>query len=93
MAVKVGINGFGGSAGSFLAWWTRSLLGSEIDVVAVVDITTEAKYFAYQLKYDSIQGASRAPWGPRSRPGEAEDDVLIVDGKIKCIGQGAGRAP
>ncbi len=54
MAIKVGINGFGRIGRQvFLAMVDKGLLGKDIDVVAVVDVSTEAKYFAYQLKYDS----------------------------------------
>ena len=28
----------------------QGLLGKEFDVVAVVDVTTDAKYFAYQIE-------------------------------------------
>ena len=48
------------SAGS-AAWSSRpsairACLGKEIDVVGVVDIVTDADYFAYQMKYDSVHG-------------------------------------
>ena len=39
----------------------QGLLGKEIDVVAVVDISTDAEYFAYQMKYDSVHGKFKAP--------------------------------
>ncbi|MDR1128164.1 MAG: type I glyceraldehyde-3-phosphate dehydrogenase, partial [Treponema sp.] len=57
------------------------LLGKDkIDVVAVTDISTDAKYFAYQLKYDSTQGRMKADIGVGA------DDELIVNGhKIKCL--------
>ncbi|HPO60834.1 MAG TPA: glyceraldehyde 3-phosphate dehydrogenase NAD-binding domain-containing protein, partial [Exilispira sp.] len=57
MAVKVAINGFG-RIGRLIyqAIVEQGLLGKAIDVVAVVDISTDADYFAYQLKYDSIHG-------------------------------------
>jgi glyceraldehyde 3-phosphate dehydrogenase len=59
----------------------QGLLGKDkIDVVAVVDISTDAKYFAYQLKYDSTQGRMQADIGIEG------DDVLVVNGhKIKCL--------
>ena len=57
MAVKVGINGFGRIGRLvFQAMADQGLLGKEFDVVAVVDIATDADYFAYQLKYDSVHG-------------------------------------
>ena len=87
MAVKVGINGFGRIGRLvFLAMVDKGLLGKEIDVVAVVDITTDAKYFAYQLKYDSVHAGFKATIATEKSPGAAEDDVLVVNGhKIKCI--------
>jgi len=56
-------------------------------VVAVVDITTDAKYFAYQLKYDSVHGKFRGALGTaKSSPPLEEDDILIVNGhRIKCV--------
>jgi len=88
MAVKVGINGFGRIGRLvFDALVEQNLLGSKFDVVAVVDITTDAKYFAYQLKYDSIHGKFKGSLATeKSSPGAEADDVLIVNGhKIKCI--------
>jgi glyceraldehyde 3-phosphate dehydrogenase len=88
MAIKVGINGFGRIGRLvFSALVDKGLLGSKIDVVAVVDVTTDAKYFAYQLKYDSVQGKFKGQLATeKSAPGVADDDVLIVNGnKIKCI--------
>jgi len=57
MAAKVAINGFGRIGRQVLsAMAERGILGKEIDVVAVVDVSTDAKYFAYQMKYDSVHG-------------------------------------
>lgn len=88
MAIKVGINGFGRIGRLvFNALVGKGLLGKEIDVVAVVDISTHAKYFAYQLKYDSVHGKLNAELGSeKSNPSLEDDDILIVNGnKIKCI--------
>ena len=88
MAVKIGINGFGRIGRLvFSALHDKGLLGKEIDVVAVVDISTDASYFAYQLKYDSIHGKFQGELGTaKSDPSVAEDDILVVDGhKIKCV--------
>jgi glyceraldehyde 3-phosphate dehydrogenase len=59
----------------------------DFDVVAVVDVSTDAKYFAYQLKYDSVHGRfPRTLATGKSKPSLDEDDILIVDGhKIKCV--------
>ncbi len=88
MAVKVGINGFGRIGRLvFSALVDKGLLGSKVDVVAVVDISTDAKYFAYQLKYDSVHGKFKGTLATeKSSAGAAEDDILIVNGhKIKCV--------
>jgi len=81
MAIKVAINGFGRIGRLvFQALVERDLLGKEIDVVAVVDISTDADYFAYQLKYDSVHGRMKADIKTEG------EDVLVVNGnKIKCI--------
>ena len=81
MAVKVAINGFGRIGRLvFQALVERGLLGKEIEVVGVVDVSTDAKYFAYQLKYDSVHGKMKADIGYEG------EDVLVVNGsKIKCI--------
>ena len=79
--IKVGINGFGRIGRQVLsAMVEKGVLGKEIEVVAVVDVSTDAKYFAYQMKYDSVHGKFK---GTLSTEGE---DVLVVNGKkIKCV--------
>lgn len=48
--VKVGINGFGRIGRMvFQALADQGLLGTTFDVVGVVDIVTDADYFAYQV--------------------------------------------
>jgi len=87
--MKVAINGFGRIGRLvFQSMVEQGLLGKEIDVVAVVDVSTDASYFAYQLKYDSIHGRLKAEVGSeKSDPSLPEDDVLVVNGhKIKCLG-------
>lgn len=88
MAVKVGINGFGRIGRMvFQALCDQGLLGKEVDVVAVVDISTDADYFAYQMKYDSVHGRFKHKVETaKSKPDLAEADTLIVNGhKIKCV--------
>jgi glyceraldehyde 3-phosphate dehydrogenase len=88
MAVKVGINGFGRIGRLvFNALVEKGLLGKEVDVVAVVDVSTDAKYFAYQLKYDSVHGKLKAELSTeKSDPSLADDDVFVVNGnKVKCV--------
>lgn len=87
--VKVGINGFGRIGRMvFQSICDQGLLGNEIDVVAVVDMATDADYFAYQIKYDSVHGKFKhTVETAKSDPSLEEDDILIVNGhKIKCVG-------
>jgi glyceraldehyde 3-phosphate dehydrogenase len=87
--MKVAINGFGRIGRLvFQAMVDQGLLGKDkIDVVAVVDVSTDAKYFAYQLKYDSIHGRMKADISSKkSDPSLAEDDMLVVNGhEVKCV--------
>lgn len=86
--IKVGINGFGRIGRLvFNALVEQKLLGTKFDVVAVVDVTTDAEYFAYQLKYDSVHGQFKGDLKTeKSKPELEADDILIVDGhKIKCV--------
>lgn len=88
MKVRVGINGFGRIGRMvFQAICDQGLLGKEIDVVAVVDVSTDADYFAYQLKYDSIHGKFKHSLATaKSDPSKQEPDILVVNGqKIKCV--------
>lgn len=88
MGVKIGINGFGRIGRLVLsAMSERKLLGNPLDVVAVVDVSTDAKYFAYQLKYDSVHGKFPGEIKTaKSDPSLADDDIIIVNGhKIKCV--------
>src|SRR5579859_3168613 len=88
MAVKVAINGFGRIGRMvFQALCDQGLLGKSIDVVAVVDVSTDADYFAYQMKYDSVHGKFKHPVSTeKSNPSLEEPDTLIVNGhKIKCV--------
>ena len=88
MAIKVGINGFGRIGRMvFQAICDQGLLGKSIDVVAVVDISTDADYFAYQMKYDSVHGKFKhAVSTEKSDAAKEEADTLVVNGhKIKCV--------
>ncbi|MGI6297939.1 MAG: type I glyceraldehyde-3-phosphate dehydrogenase [Saccharofermentanales bacterium] len=88
MAIKVGINGFGRIGRMvFQALCDQGLLGTELDVVAVADISTDADYFAYQIKYDSVQGKFKhAVSAEKSSPELEECDTLVVNGhKIRCV--------
>jgi glyceraldehyde 3-phosphate dehydrogenase len=88
MAIRVGINGYGRIGRQVISVLAeKNLLGKEVEIAAVVDISTDAKYFAYQLKYDSTQGKFKGTISTdRSNPTFDADDILVVNGsKIKCI--------
>lgn len=85
---RIAINGFGRIGRLvFQALVEQGLLGKEFEVVAVVDMATDADYFAYQLKYDSVQGKFGGKVETKkSSPELAQQDILIVNGhEIKCI--------
>jgi glyceraldehyde 3-phosphate dehydrogenase len=86
--VRIAINGFGRIGRLvFQALCDQGLLGKSIDVVAAVDISTDADYFAYQMKYDSVHGKFKHPVSTKkSDPSKTENDVLVVGGdEVKCI--------
>ncbi|MBF0384378.1 MAG: type I glyceraldehyde-3-phosphate dehydrogenase [Candidatus Omnitrophica bacterium] len=86
--VKIAINGFGRIGRMvFQALCDKGLLGKSLDVVAVVDVSTDADYFAYQMRYDSIHGKFKHDVKTeKSDPSKEDPDTLVVNGhKIKCI--------
>ena len=88
MAINVGINCFGRIGRMvFQALCDQGLLGKTIDVVAVVDVSTDADYFAYQMKYDSVQGKFKhAVSTEKSDPSKEENDIIVVNGnKVRCV--------
>ena len=88
MAIKIGINGFGRIGRMvFQAICDQGLLGKEIDVVAVVDVSTDADYFAYQMRYDSIHGRFKHQVETaKSDAAKEEADILVVNGnRIRCV--------
>jgi glyceraldehyde 3-phosphate dehydrogenase (phosphorylating) len=88
MAIRIGINGFGRIGRLvFQALCDQGLLGNEIDVVGVVDVVTDADYFAYQMKYDSVHGRFKhALATKKSSPSVDGNDVLVVGGHdVKCV--------
>lgn len=88
MAIRVGINGFGRIGRLvFRAIADKGLLGKEIEVVAVTDMSTDADYFAYQIKYDSTQGRFNHEISSKKSSADLDhDDILVVDGcETKCI--------
>jgi glyceraldehyde 3-phosphate dehydrogenase len=87
MSTKVAINGFGRIGRLVFAALVEQGLLKDFDVVAVVDVSTDAKYFAYQLRYDSVHGKFPGTLETaKSNPSLEEDDTLVVNGhKIKCV--------
>lgn len=88
MAITVGINGFGRIGRmAFQALCDQGLLGKEVNVKAVVDVSTDADYFAYQMKYDSVHGKFKHTVATeKSDASKEEADTLVVNGhKIKCV--------
>nr|AAD02466.1 glycosomal glyceraldehyde-3-phosphate dehydrogenase [Herpetomonas samuelpessoai] len=86
--VKVGINGFGRIGRMvFQAMCEQGVLGKDFDVVAVVDMSTDAEYFAYQMKYDSVHGKPKYTVEvAKSSPSVKKPDVLVVNGhRIQCV--------
>jgi len=88
MAIRVGINGFGRIGRLvFQALCDQGLLGKEIDVVGVGDVVTDADYFAYQIKYDSVHGRFKHPVSAKKSDAAKEaNDVLVVGGdEVRCV--------
>ncbi len=88
MSVKVGINGFGRIGRLVLqAICDQGLLGKEIDVVTVADVSTDAEYLAYQFKYDSVHGKSiHQVLVDKSDSADKDADIVVINGhKIKCV--------
>eukprot|EP00796_Vickermania_ingenoplastis_P006032 gene6034-4334_t len=86
--VKVGINGFGRIGRMvFQAICASGVLGTEVEVVAVVDMSTDAEYFAYQMRFDSVHGKPKYTVEiAKSSPSAAKPDVLVVNGhRILCV--------
>merc|ERR1711985_125325 len=81
MPIKIGINGFGRIGRMvFQAICDQGLLGSTFDVVGVVDMSTDAEYFKYQMKYDSTHGKFK-----HDVTTEGADTLVVNGNKIKCI--------
>lgn len=88
MPIRVAINGFGRIGRSALRMiCDKGLLGGEIDVAAVADISPDADYLAYLIKYDSIHGRFKHEVSVRKDDPLSKDaDTLVVNNHaIKCI--------
>ena len=88
MPIRVAINGFGRIGRLvFQAICDQGLLGKEIDLVAVTDMSTDAGYVAYQIKYDTVHGKFRHTVSTqKSDSSLKKDDILVVNGhKVRCL--------
>ena len=88
MPIRVAINGFGRIGRQVVgAMVEKGILGKDIEVVAAVDMATDADYFAYQLRYDSVHGKFKGDIRTeKSKPELEENDILVVNGnKIHCL--------
>ncbi|ABA89862.1 glyceraldehyde-3-phosphate dehydrogenase, type I [Syntrophotalea carbinolica DSM 2380] len=88
MATKVAINGYGRIGRLVLtAMHQQGLIGADLDIVALVDLKPDARYFAYRTLYDSVHGRFNGEVSTaKSRPDLELDDTLIVNGdEVLCL--------
>lgn len=88
MSIKVAINGYGRIGRLILsAMYDQGLLGGDLDMVALVDLNADARYFAYRTKYDSVHGRFTGSVSTARSDSTVEtDDTLIVGGdSIRCL--------
>ncbi len=88
MPIRVAVNGFGRIGRQVVsAMSEKGMLGKIFDVVAVVDVSTDADYFAYQFRYDSVHGRFKGEVGvAKSKPELEDNDILLVNGhRIQCL--------
>merc|ERR1719217_392593 len=79
--INVGINGFGRIGRMvFQAICDQGLLGTKVNVLGVVDMSTDAEYFKYQMKYDSTHGKFK-----HDVKADGGDTLIVNGNKIKCI--------
>merc|ERR1712093_473104 len=64
----------------FQAMCDQKLVGDKINVVAVVDMSTDAEYFVYQMKYDSTHGKFK-----HEIKVTGSDEFEVYGNKIKCV--------
>merc|ERR1712151_114449 len=81
MSINVGINGFGRIGRMvFQAMCGQKLVGDKINVKAVVDMSTDAEYFVYQMKYDSTHGRFK-----HDVEVTGADTFEVYGNTIKCV--------
>lgn len=86
--VKVGINGSGRIGRLFaMAALEKGMIGKDIEIVGMVDVSTDADYLKYQFRYDSVHGKLAAEFATeKSGSAAAENDILIINGnRIQCL--------
>jgi glyceraldehyde 3-phosphate dehydrogenase len=64
----------------FQAMCDQKLVGTKINVVGVVDMSTDAEYFVYQMKYDSTHGRFK-----HDVKVTGADEFEVNGNKVKCI--------
>jgi glyceraldehyde 3-phosphate dehydrogenase len=64
----------------FQAMCDQKLVGDKINVVAVVDMSTDAEYFVYQMKYDSTHGRFK-----HDVKVTGADEFEVYGNKVKCV--------
>jgi glyceraldehyde 3-phosphate dehydrogenase len=88
MSINIGINGFGRIGRLVLrSICDKGLLGGEIAVKAIVDVSADADYLAYQIKHDSAHHKFRHEIKAAKSSGSlGQADTLIINGRsIKCV--------
>jgi len=87
MAVRVGINGLGRIGRLVLrSICDQGLMGKDIEIAAVADVSTDAAYLAYQLRHDSVHGGFAGQVSSARRSSGGAHDVLLIDGRpVKVI--------
>merc|ERR1719515_446535 len=64
----------------FQAMCDQKLVGDKINLVAVVDMSTDAEYFVYQMKYDSTHGKFK-----HDVKVTAPDTFEVYGNTVKCV--------
>merc|ERR1712056_66929 len=66
--------------GVFQTMCDQKLVGDKINVKAVVDMSTDAEYFVYQMKYDSTHGKFK-----HDVKKTGADEFEVYGNKVKCV--------
>ncbi len=84
---RVAINGFGRVGKMVLrALCARDVPGETINVAAIADFPDDARYYAYQLKHDSVHRRLDASvLSGKSEAAGAKDDMILLNGSPIAI--------